>query len=250
MSSDTLTNREVASLLALMAEAREVTNTELDARYRFTIVGGSRRKLNDLKLVETRKKGRTFSHELTDDGWARCAEELGSPLPAGRASAATLGALYAVLGGIHHYAERNGLVPADLFSQPSDPAPANSAPAKATPAKATPAKATPAKATPAKAAVPPPTPEADAPSDLEANIRGAYRTLAQRPGDWVGLAKLRPLLGDAARSAVDGALTRMVHEPGVTIVPEENQKTLTRSDRSAAVTIGGQANHYLAIADA
>jgi hypothetical protein len=36
-------------------------------------------------------------------------------------------------------------------------------------------------------------------------------------------------------------------EPDVNIVPESNQKALTDAERTAAVRIGGQDKHFLAI---
>ena len=66
----------------------------------------------------------------------------------------------------------------------------------------------------------------------------------------MGLARLRPLLGDVPRGQVDEALTRMERLPDVNIVPESNQKTLTPGDREAGVIIGGQEKHLLWIGEA
>jgi chromosome segregation and condensation protein ScpB len=68
--TDQLTLRERATLLALMAEARELTNAELREIAGFTLDGRPRRRLNEQKLVTSRKLGRSFTHELTDDGWS------------------------------------------------------------------------------------------------------------------------------------------------------------------------------------
>jgi len=46
---------------------------------------------------------------------------------------------------------------------------------------------------------------------------------------------------------VDDTLTRMYQITGVSLIPEENQKTLTASDRDAAVRIGNQPKHLIAI---
>ncbi len=48
---------------------------------------------------------------------------------------------------------------------------------------------------------------------------------------------------------MDTVLRRMDRSPRVNLIPEENQKTLTSEDRAAAVKIGGQDNHLLAIED-
>ncbi len=93
-----LTNLERAILLALMAEAREVTNAELYGVAGLKLHGEPRRRLNERKLVESRKVGRSYAHELTDSGAAWCAAELAAPVPprAGYLG----GALYALLAGL------------------------------------------------------------------------------------------------------------------------------------------------------
>lgn len=45
------------------------------------------------------------------------------------------------------------------------------------------------------------------------------------------------------------ALTALHRRPGVHLIPEENQKALTDSDRASAVIIGAQARHLIAIDD-
>lgn len=83
--------------------------------------------------------------------------------------------------------------------------------------------------------------------DLETQIRTAYRKLAPRPGDWVRLAKLRPLLNGASREDVDGVLTTLGRKQVVTLAPNPNGKDVTADDRAAAVRIGGDENHMIAI---
>ncbi|WP_322770659.1 hypothetical protein [Frankia sp. Cr1] len=239
MPSETLTPSEVAILLALMAEATEVSNPELKNAYGLRLDGASRRKLNDLKLVASRRAGSPFIHELTESGWARCREELSAPRPARGGPAA--GALYAVLAGINRYLEQEDLVPADVFRPRSEPPPeTGSALPKAEAAIPTASTAGfDGSAGPAGPAGP----------DLDIRIRDAYRQLAERPGSWVSLTRLRSLLGDAEHDDVDTVLRRMDRSPRVNLIPEENQKTLTSEDRAAAVKIGGQDNHLLAIED-
>jgi len=72
-------------MFALLAEARQLSNPELEERVGFRLDGKERRKLNDLKLVESEKPGRSFVHELSDAGWQWCAAELAGG-PFGRAS--------------------------------------------------------------------------------------------------------------------------------------------------------------------
>ena len=87
------------------------------------------------------------------------------------------------------------------------------------------------------------TPEAET---LEDRVRAAYARLAPRPGGWVRLAELRAALGDA-RGDVDTALTALSRAPGVSVIPEEDQKKLTPDDRAAAVMIGDRPKHLIAI---
>jgi hypothetical protein len=229
MASESLTVSEVGILLALMAEAREVSNPELQAGYGLRLDGASRRKLNDLKLVESEKQGRAFVHLLADGGWARCREELAAPRPNGGHKV-----LYALLASLNRYLDREGLALADIF-QPQ------TAPAKASANESVAANVI----APGNDVAPPATPVAD----IEQRIRDAYRHLAGRPGDWVSLTTLRPLLTGTTKAEVDAGLRHLERSPRVTIAPEENQKALTSADRAAALTIGGQSNHLLAIED-
>jgi len=73
---DELSARERAALFALLAAARKLSNSELEAQIGMRLEGKERRKLNDLKLVESEKPGREFVHELSDAGWRWCADEL------------------------------------------------------------------------------------------------------------------------------------------------------------------------------
>jgi hypothetical protein len=83
--------------------------------------------------------------------------------------------------------------------------------------------------------------------DLEARIRKAYWELAPQAGAWVMLAKLRMALGPADRADVDATLVRLSTTPDVRLIPESNQKVLTDAERAAAVSIGNQDNHLIAI---
>ncbi len=102
--AEQLTVLERAALLTLMAEARELTNAELHDVAGLRLQGVTRRRLNDRKLVTSRKVGRSFAHELTDDGAAWCTAELTEPVPARAGSMG--GALYAVLAGLARSGQR------------------------------------------------------------------------------------------------------------------------------------------------
>lgn len=110
--------KERAILLALLAEARPLTNTELRDAAGITLDGASRLKLNELRLVTSEKEGRAFVHDLTDDGAAWCAKELGAERPERAGSGG--GALYAILAGLQRFLQRTGQVLPDLF-QPAEP---------------------------------------------------------------------------------------------------------------------------------
>lgn len=84
------------------------------------------------------------------------------------------------------------------------------------------------------------------PPSVEDRIRAIYTELAPRPGGWVPLRRLRAEL-DAPRDAVDAALAALHRTPGVSVIPEENQKQLTDEDRAAAVLIGDRPKHLIAI---
>lgn len=82
---------------------------------------------------------------------------------------------------------------------------------------------------------------------LEKSIRTAYFGLAAGPQDWVRLATLRPRLDGAARDEVDATLTTMTKTGTVHLVPDSNRKALTDADRAAAIRIGGEDKHLMAI---
>lgn len=109
MPADQLTTRERATLLVLLAEGRELTNAQLREVAGFALDGEPRRRLTDRKLVTSRRAGRSYAFEITDDGAAACAAELSAARPA---RAGYLGgALYAVLRGLG----RTGTPLAELF---------------------------------------------------------------------------------------------------------------------------------------
>jgi hypothetical protein len=84
-------------------------------------------------------------------------------------------------------------------------------------------------------------------ADLDTLIRLAYRKLAKEPKDWVRLADLRPLLNGAGTSDVDGVLKSMSRARQAQLSPDPDRKSLTAADRAAAVRIGGEDNHLIAI---
>lgn len=63
-----LSPRERKVLLALLAQERPVSNAELASRAGLRLQGAERRRLNDLGLVESVRRGRGFVHELSEAG--------------------------------------------------------------------------------------------------------------------------------------------------------------------------------------
>lgn len=229
MTDKPLSLPEISALIALMAEAKEVSNPELQERYGFTLTNPERKRLNDLKLVDSWKVGRSFTHVLTDLGWARLAEEIraGIPMPKGSGSAGA--ALRALLTALQRFMDRTDQRLFEIFAPEESGA------------------ATPVPTAESEPPAPPAGSEHEEPKSIEERIRAAYARLARKPGAWVSLTELRPLLGEVDRDEVDETLRRMNRLSDVNLVPESNQKVLSPQDREAAVLIGDQDKHLISI---
>ncbi|MEU7823461.1 hypothetical protein [Catellatospora sp. NPDC049133] len=209
---------EKACLLLLMAEAREVSNSELLARYGVSITGADSRALVENKFATKRKGAKgALVHELTDEGWAQCKRELEAEYVRGTGPAYP--ALHALLGAVDRYLRRAELSLPDLFTA-STPPPAPQPVAKVKPVVK---------------------------RGLEKRVRVAYDKLADAPQAWVSLTDLRRELTGASAVEVDAALMKMAVGGAIVLVPEDNQKTLTDEDRAAAIHIGGEDKHLLSI---
>nr|WP_240927031.1 hypothetical protein [Rhodococcus kroppenstedtii] len=209
-----------------MAEARALTNKEL-REFASEPKKASRDKLVRRGVVSLGKSGRSMTLELTDKGWKAAYDLMGDEAPP-RANRA----LFTVLAGLRRWMDRDDVRPAEVFFPRDTPAEIEPLP------------------TPANAVVPQAVREqesAGAGPDLETRIRRAYADLAREPGARVRLTRLRPALSDVPRDRLDDALVALQRKPGVSLIPEENQKTLSDDDRAAAVTVGNQRNHLLTI---
>ncbi|BAL86469.1 hypothetical protein AMIS_12490 [Actinoplanes missouriensis 431] len=213
MAGDELTPSENAILIVLMAEAREVLNTELRETYGLDVRKPARDKLGRKGYAVSRKNGRTFALELGDKGWVHVQEQLNFRSNGATAQAA---ALTALLNGLRsRVLDRSGCTSfAELFAL-TDVRGSASAPEQG--------------------------------QVLRTRIVNAYDALTDEPGGWVSLTRLRRFFGDVPRADLDEALRRVSREPGVTLAPQSNQKVLTDTDHAAALHIGGQDKHVLSI---
>ena len=213
-ASSGLSSSQVLALVVLMAEARELTNKDFGKLAGFKLNGRENAALERLGYVETDRSSRTFSHQLTDKGWhlMRTLHVTAPPEEGGSA----VQSLFTVLANLHRALERLHLSHAEFFKQGSEP-------------------------TPVRAHA------VSGGDDVEASIREAYRELASAPGNWVGLADLRERLADLDRTTVDEALRAMERQDDVRIIPVANSKALSPRDRAAALRIGNEDNHTLAI---
>lgn len=86
-----------------------------------------------------------------------------------------------------------------------------------------------------------------APQDLTDRIRAAYAQIAPAMGRWVSLTDLRPLLAGIDRKTLDAEILRMHVAQEATLIPEENRRSITLDDRAAAIVVGGEDRHLIAI---
>jgi hypothetical protein len=205
-------------LFTLLSAARKLSNTELKALIGVRLDGKERRKLNDLKLVESEKPGRVFVHELSDAGWRWCADELAAG-PEGRGTSLER-AHYLVFGVFERYMTAARLSLADVVSLDL--------------------KARPAGRHKRRDA-------AEGDGDLTARVTAAYRVLAPGPGEFVNLRELRERLADIPRPSLDSALAAMFTAGRVNLIPQSNQQALTDPDRDSALRVGGEHKHLIAI---
>ncbi|MEV4051441.1 hypothetical protein AB0J55_09655 [Amycolatopsis sp. NPDC049688] len=198
-----------SALLVLMTLGDAVPNSRIREEFGLVIEKSTREELFDCGYIKvTPGPRRSRLHELTEDGWKACREELRAEAPAKAPPAYRL--LYPVLNLFERHLTTTKATLADVVLTASD----------------------------AAAAV----------SDAEADaaVRSAYDTLAEEPGAPVSLVRLRGEL-ELPREIVDGALLRLDLLPGVRLTAEVNQKSLSEEKRKAAIRVGNQDKHLLAI---
>jgi hypothetical protein len=212
-SAPTLKPIQLAALVILMAEAREVSNKDFAAIANFTLTGKERTGLEDLGLIESHKQGQVLVFQLTDKGWLFCKQLHTTKVNVGRSVSAR--SIFALLDGLSRSLDRLRVSHGDFFKQTGEAVPAMAS--------------------------------AEAHGDVESRIRSAHDKLAGAPGGWVGLADLRDHLSDLDRATVDGALRELARRDDVRIIPVANSKSLTPRDRAAALRIGDEDNHTMSI---
>ncbi len=89
--------------------------------------------------------------------------------------------------------------------------------------------------------------EAFSVQDLESLVRSVYEELAVEPQDWIRLARIRPRLNGAEKSEVDETLVKMMKTGTVHLAPESNTKVLTAEDHAAALRVGSEDLHLVAM---
>jgi hypothetical protein len=91
-------------------------------------------------------------------------------------------------------------------------------------------------------------PEAPVAADgLESRVRTVYEDLSVKQQDWVRLSKLREALGNPDDVEMRRVLLAMIRTGRVHLAPSSNRKGLTDADRAAAIRIGGEDKHLIAI---
>jgi hypothetical protein len=89
--------------------------------------------------------------------------------------------------------------------------------------------------------------QSSAPQDLAGRIRDAYLQVTPAMGRWVSLTDLRPLLAGINRKVLDAEILRLHVAQDLTLIPEENRRSITPEDRAAAIVVGGEPRHLLSI---
>jgi hypothetical protein len=204
-----LTAADYAYLIILHAEGRLISNTEMQGIYEVRLKSPDYERLNAEGYVETTTKPRPYRHVITDKGNRAIADRL--TIDQGR-----------VKEGEKRSPGERQLFWAALVAQQKVLTrllgKSNGA-----------------------------APRIEQPAGLDSRIRTAYTKLVDAPGEWVDLAALRPLLDDVSKAELDKALTRMLDARDVRLEPDPLEHRVSAEARNAAVHIGGEDRHKLAI---
>ncbi|MEU4157851.1 hypothetical protein [Actinoplanes sp. NPDC026670] len=207
-----LTPADYAYLIILKAADRELSNTELHQLYGVRLVSPDYERLNAAGYVSSDTKRRPYRHTVTGAGrkavLVALTVEQGRPAEGEKRSAGERQLFWAALVASQQLLGRA---------------------ARAEPATG---------------------PRAEAvaePVDLDGRIRAAYSELAEGPGQWVALGTLRSLLKDVSKADLDRALAGLLEAQDVRLEPDALEHRISEQERRAAVRIGGEDRHKLAI---
>jgi hypothetical protein len=210
-----LSSVDYSFLAILKLEDREISNTEMDQKYGFRLVARPLQRLLAAEYVYTNKEHAPYRHIITKAGIKALATQWG------------IDDDYAAKGERRTLRDRQhwaGIVALqNLLAIATGAAPV--------------------------AAVHggPATTITEEPVDLDGRIRSAYAKLASTPGAWVNLTALRGHLADVPKAELDKALKAMLRDDDVRLEPEPFGHRVGDEERRAAVHIGGEDRHKLAI---
>jgi len=86
-------------------------------------------------------------------------------------------------------------------------------------------------------------------TELVKAIRKALQYAQERAGGWVRIAELRDLIDtDASRDEIDAAILLEYRELRLRLSSEANHRVLDIYDHAAAISIGGDPVHWIALA--
>lgn len=193
--------------LILLTLHGEIPNPELRNEYGVDLRPAGRTRLNKDGLIRSRTENRSYVHTITSAGIAWCEQEL-TAIEAPHRSGPVPRAAFEALRRMVAYFQRQGISLADVLRTAE---------------------------------------EDGADGGLEALIRKAYDELKKKPRDWVRLAHLRPKLNGAGKSDVDAELLAMTRTGLVHLAPDSDRKALTDDDHKAAIRIGKEDKHLVAI---
>ncbi|MFB9661787.1 hypothetical protein ACFQS3_03600 [Glycomyces mayteni] len=210
---ETLTQRDRVLLLALLVHdpSFDIANTQLRSAFGIGVEKANRERLSRAGYLNSiQAKGSTAKlYTLTPKGRERAMSELSND--ADPKSTVNLRVVYAVFNSMHRFLRRNHL-DADAVFEAQDGSFDDAIDA-----------------------------------ELSNSIQDEYRRLAEGRSMWVPLRTLRAALPDISRESLDETLTALCSHRIVHLTSESNRKSLRDADHEAALNIGGDAKHFIAI---
>lgn len=204
-----LGNPEKTVLFALLLVEGEISTPDLKKRHGVELRKATREALVGAGLIASETETSPHLHEITKAGMAKCEEFLATMERPPRAPA-LLGVVFELLAPMIRYFQQRGISLVNVIRSTVGEV-------------------------------------AGEPLDLESMIRSVYQELSVKPQDWVRLAKLRPKLNGADKDEVDQVLLGMTKTGLVHLAPSSNRKALTDADHVAAIRIGSEDKHLVAI---